>query len=753
MSLNAATGAIGGTPTTAGSFQGIQIRATDGAGRQGTSPASVITIDSVMSISGSLANSSVGASYGASIVAQGGRAPYGYALAAGTLPPGLGLNGSTGSVAGTTTTAGTYSGIQIRATDALGRSATTGSLSMQVFAPLAIVGTPNGTATRGTGYSSGISGTGGRAPYAFSVASGSLPSGLTLSSSGSITGTPNGSGGTFSVNLRDADGRVVTSPALTISVADPLNLSVSSQSYMISPGDAFAAHLIASGGAGPYSYAVQGGALPPGLSLNVSGAEADVAGRPANGGVSRFVVVVTDAGGRTATAPVVMSVAQAVAPGIGTFTFAGAYELVQERGRFYRMSNPVVGGQAPYRFEAPNGMPAGLTLNPETGEITGVAQTPNGPNDYVIFPIYATDAIGRVANTEVTTSWRYGFALQVISQAAEATVGRVYPGTVIQARDGNGPYRIQVQGLPPGLVGTQISGDLLLIVGTPTSAGRYSPSCTATDRTGASTSCIWPSPASITVADDVPTTLEVLAIRAGTGENAASGKYASYLHSSMPLWNLWKINRPVWPQSQFSSKWLEIEYPETVRVNGIGVASTQFPGFSADSKADFGVTSDNGSSANAKWNPSTNTWALDRTLYGRKFRISLRTYYQREVAAAYDLRFGTNFSGDFRKAMYVGTKSNIPVVQMRHGSQIDHGATMGTIFSTLRPNLYPPGFRWVLDTQYPLPPGLTFNPTTGRVTGTINTTGAAKGEYRIWVYGTDDYGRIWDTQQVGMNIY
>src|SRR5262245_31559212 len=66
---------------------------------------------------------------------------------------------------------------------------------------------PNGVV--GSSYSQTLSATGGTPPYSWSLASGSLPSGLSLSSSGTISGTPTQSGTfNFTVQARDSIGRL-----------------------------------------------------------------------------------------------------------------------------------------------------------------------------------------------------------------------------------------------------------------------------------------------------------------------------------------------------------------------------------------------------------------------------------------------------------------------------------------------------------------------------------------------------------------
>lgn len=59
----------------------------------------------------------------------------------------------------------------------------------------------------GTAYSETITAQGGTSPYSYAVTSGSLPTGLSLSSAGVISGTPSGTGtSTFTITVTDANG-------------------------------------------------------------------------------------------------------------------------------------------------------------------------------------------------------------------------------------------------------------------------------------------------------------------------------------------------------------------------------------------------------------------------------------------------------------------------------------------------------------------------------------------------------------------
>ena len=83
----------------------------------------IATRVSVQILTTSLPNGSVGIPYSALLLGTGGFMPYTWAVIAGSLPPGLTLNPSTGSISGTPTTAGAFT-FTIQLTDAHGATAT-----------------------------------------------------------------------------------------------------------------------------------------------------------------------------------------------------------------------------------------------------------------------------------------------------------------------------------------------------------------------------------------------------------------------------------------------------------------------------------------------------------------------------------------------------------------------------------------------------------------------------------------------------
>jgi hypothetical protein len=109
--LNAATGAITGTPTATGTTN-FTVKVTDSSSPANTATAPLsITINAALVVTTtSIPNGSVGTQYNATVNASGGLQPYSWNILSGSLPPGLSPNNNNNSlnISGTPTTAGSY---------------------------------------------------------------------------------------------------------------------------------------------------------------------------------------------------------------------------------------------------------------------------------------------------------------------------------------------------------------------------------------------------------------------------------------------------------------------------------------------------------------------------------------------------------------------------------------------------------------------------------------------------------------------
>ena len=248
----------------------------------------------------SLPSGTEGAYYDQAITASGGTPAYSYEVTSGSLPTGLMLS-SAGDLSGTPTAEGTYN-FTVTTTDA---DSCTGSKAYSVKIDPASCPTikispaslPNGTV--GTAYSQGLSSSGGTSPYSYSTSSGTVPPGLALSSTGTLSGTPTASGGfSFSVTATDADsctGNI--SYSVTISPASCPTIILSPSSLPSGSVDqSYSQTISATGGTSPYTYSVASGSLPPGLELSSGGV---LAGIPTTAATFTFIVTAVDASGCT----------------------------------------------------------------------------------------------------------------------------------------------------------------------------------------------------------------------------------------------------------------------------------------------------------------------------------------------------------------------------------------------------------------------------------------------------------------------
>jgi hypothetical protein len=172
----------------------------------------------------SLSAAVINVPYSATLTLIGGVGPYTWALASGSLPAGLSLS-TDGKITGTPTTLGsTTFKVQVTDSQTPKQAVATSSETIAVNSPLAISSTsPLTPGSVGVPYSTGLQATGGVPPYTWTLTSGVLPAGLSLASSGSITGTPtNLETQTFTVQVADSQSPATTASAtLSLTIAGP----------------------------------------------------------------------------------------------------------------------------------------------------------------------------------------------------------------------------------------------------------------------------------------------------------------------------------------------------------------------------------------------------------------------------------------------------------------------------------------------------------------------------------------------------
>jgi hypothetical protein len=223
----------------------------------------------------------------------------------------------------------------------------------------------------------------------WSIQSGSLPSGITLSSDGVLSGTPTQEG-SWTFVVRADRGGVNDHETKTLTVRQPLAAtSQLTTSRRLEVGVPYTATQSATGGSGSYTWTVASGTLPTGVELKPDGT---VTGTPTVPGSYTFAIKVADTEGRSQTLNTLLVVADRLA--ITTTTLKQA-----KVKRPYRQKIERTGGVAPLEWKLVRGkLPKGVTLAKRLGLLLG---TPTKAGTYRI-EVEAVDSFGVKSTAKLT---------------------------------------------------------------------------------------------------------------------------------------------------------------------------------------------------------------------------------------------------------------------------------------------------------------------------------------------------------------
>jgi uncharacterized protein (TIGR03437 family) len=462
-----ANGLVSGTPTVAGTFQ-VTFRVQDAQGNVAQSSISIsINAFGLRITTLSMPSARQGQPYSASILADGGATPYTFIITGGQLPPGLNLNFN-GLVSGTPTQLGN-SNFTVRVIDSAGASDQV-NLAISVNGNnISLTNTSLPPGQLNAAYSQTLVAAGGTAPYTYNVTAGALPAGISVSSSGQITGTPTASGSfPVTIAVTDSTSAVASFNLVFVIAANPLAITTNSLGAA-TVGVAYSQILSATGGTAPYTFTISGGALPNGLTLLANGT---LSGTPSLNGSFSFTVRVTDSLGAVATATYNLSVGATSVLTIVTSTMPDAQLNVP-----YSVALNVVGGVSPYQFSIiGGGLPPGLSLT-STGLISGTATVGGAYN----FLVRVVDGFGAATQQSLTiTVNTSGIAITTLA-IPNGQLGQFFT-TQFAASGGQQPYTwTLLSGSLPSGVSLQTNG---ILSGLPTTGGGFQVTIRVMDAAG-----------------------------------------------------------------------------------------------------------------------------------------------------------------------------------------------------------------------------------------------------------------------------
>jgi hypothetical protein len=294
-------------------------------------------------------------------------------------------------------------------------------------------------------------------PITWSLASGTLPPGITLGANGILSGTPT-SVGSFTFTVQVTDGISTTTASFTIQVSlVPLTFT-SNTMPTASSGRPYSQPLPVVGGTKPYNATVTSGTLPAGVALSSTGI---LSGTPSSAGSFTFSVNVSDSSAPVQTATQTLTIA------VNTLVITTTALPSGIVGAPYNAAISTVGGTLPLSFSAATAaFPPGLTIqqpaaNSQSGALAG---TPTLAGHYT----FTESVVDSSAPAQTTTQYyvmdiaaagttAVPATVTFLSQPQNSTGGQILTGSPIRvhvADANNAPITgasvaISFNGAPP----------------------------------------------------------------------------------------------------------------------------------------------------------------------------------------------------------------------------------------------------------------------------------------------------------------
>ena len=465
-----------------------------------------------------------------------------------------------GALSGQTTTGATYtapaassSALTVTVTATSVADATkTGTATLTVPAAPAVTTGALPAATVGTAYSQALAASGGIAPYAWTITSGTLPACLTINSAGVVSGTPNAACvGTTNLTFKVTDSGTATalsatsaSLGLTINAAPAITFTGSMPATATYQSSApYVGFASATGGAGALTYSLLSGALPPGLSL-LSTSNGQIGGTPTAVGTFNFTMKAADAFGDSNTQAYTITVSYPALSITSPATLPTGYA-----GAAYSQTLAATGGSgAGYTWTVTGGAAslaaANLSLS-SGGVLSGTPAATSSPS----FTVKVTDSASNTASATLNLTIAAGVSITTGATLPGGYAGTAYSQTLAATGGSGSGYTWTVTGGAASLTAANLSlsgGGVLS--GTPAATSSPSFTVKVTDSANNTASATFnltiAAGVSITTANPLPTGFagvaysQTLAATGGTGSGytwTVTGGSASLVANNLSL--------------------------------------------------------------------------------------------------------------------------------------------------------------------------------------------------------------------------
>jgi hypothetical protein len=277
---------------------------------------------------------------------------------------------------------------------------------------------------------------------------------------------------TFTIKVADNAGDTPATESYTVTINPAVTLSTTLPGWTVNePG--YNQAIAVSGGTGADTFALTGGTLPTGLSLNP--ATGVITGTPTIAAAYSFQVTATDSVGATGSAIYSVTIGGGLAISTTTLT-AGTTNVA------YSQTIATTGGTGTPVFSYTGTLPPGVPLS-TAGVLAGTPTTVGTYN----FTVTATDTGGAAVSHAYTLKISPGSALEPATLPNSSVNQTGYNQTITVTNSTSGTtytFAVTTGALPAGL---SLDASTGAITGTPTKAGAYTFTITATSSAGTAT--------------------------------------------------------------------------------------------------------------------------------------------------------------------------------------------------------------------------------------------------------------------------